>query len=316
MYFAEYEKTLASKSSSRYPFDTLPTVVMALVSPIRQRAYQPDPFAFICFFPPNLCSSSDYFDEKPFISIQSIDLGFDTDFTISDTDDESTEESRETILTLFKSIACAYPTTIAIDAGCVQITYADLDASSSALALRIAPYVVPGQPVPLLTTLSTSAIIGILAILKVGGVYVPVDCLQWPEEHIASVLETIGGSVLVYSTEFAGTAKTRSGYSTTIPVSQRGHEFWGNDDADDACSLEEDLGYDMLNDTEDLACVIFTSGTTGKPKGVMIRHEALANFVVSRRDSLNPTPGARSLLILSISFDGMFLKPLAMEDCC
>jgi non-ribosomal peptide synthetase component F len=293
---------------------------MASESPIWRRAFQPDPFAFTCFFPPNISPYQESPDEIPFFFDYGIETGSGSDFsslTAPDTDDDSSEESTRNVIGLFESIACAYPTTIAIDAECFQITYSELHASSSNLASCIAPYVVPGQPVPLLTSLSESAIIGILAILKAGGTYVPVDCSQWPEEHTTCVLNAIGGRVLVYSTEYAGFAKTRPGYPIAIPVHRRGHERNENYDSDSASSLDEDFVYDIRSRGErDLACVIFTSGTTGKPKGVMIRHEALANFVISRRTNMRPTPGARSLLVLSISFDGAFPKPLFFENNC
>ena len=55
-----------------------------------------------------------------------------------------------------------------------------------------------------------------------------------------------------------------------------------------------------------LMCIIFTSGTTDKPKGVKIPHSSVARFVSSPGFNYDVVPGDRVLLVLSVAFDGMF----------
>ena len=106
------------------------------------------------------------------------------------------------IVSAFREAVAAHPKVVAIDAGARQVSFQELDILSSRLAWHISAYSAKGRVVPLLTTLSTSAIVGILAILKAGAAYVPIDCAQWSKEHVTRVLELIGGDLLVYSDEF------------------------------------------------------------------------------------------------------------------
>lgn len=182
-----------------------------------------------------------------------------------------------------------YPNKIAVEDGKEQITYRELDHASSRFAARLVEKgVEPGQPVPVLSTLCIPLIIGILGILKTGAVYVPIDRSQWSEDHIASVLQSVNGGLLVYT----GAKRCWEGYDAVEATT-----------AKDNVSGDADMWIGNSGSTE-LACIIFTSGTTGKPKGVMIRYEALANFVLSRRSNVNLGPGDRFLLILSVAFDG------------
>lgn len=268
-------------------------------------AYPPDPYAFANFFPLNHCEPKPFSDQKSKFSSKEIELFSELDSFISVIDNEPRKNATQNVVELFRSVARAYPSTVAVDAGPFHITYAELDELSTQLASYIRLRAVPGQPIPFLTELSTSAVVGILGILKAGSIYVPIDCSQWPEEHIINVLKAIGGEVLVYSDQFGQIAKKFPQYSTAISVGEQGRISFKD------AFMEEEGCFSVVHPSlctghgeQELACLIFTSGTTGKPKGVMIRHEALINFVISRKPYLSPDKGSRSLLTLSVSFDG------------
>lgn len=204
------------------------------------------------------------------------------------------------VLSLFRQAALANPAAVAIDAGSSALTYGELDAFSSRLACHIiSAHEARGKVIPLLTSLSPSAVVGMLAILKAGAAYVPIDCARCSAEHAASILDAIGGAILVYSDECCSplTTAAHPGYTARIPISRS------------ACWPDQTIPPLPSNvssaPAQDMACVIFTSGTTGKPKGVMIGHGSLANFVASRAPYFDPAHGVRSLLALSIAFDGM-----------
>lgn len=271
-------------------------------------AYQSDPYAFTNFFPLNHCQANTFLTKSPIVSCKDVGLFSEEDTFISIIDNGSPQEATQSVVSLFESIARAYPSRVAVDAGSFQITYSELDDLSTQLASYIRLRAVPGQPVPFLTELSASAVIGILGILKAGSIYVPIDCSQWPEEHIANVLQAIGGELLVCSDQFDQIAKKNPQYSTAISVSEHGRIFLKDAFVQENLFLVVRPTLRTRHDEQELACVIFTSGTTGKPKGVMIRHEALTNFVLSRKLYLRPEKAPRSLLTLSISFDGTCLS--------
>jgi non-ribosomal peptide synthetase component F len=271
---------------------------------IRSWAYQPDPYAFANFFPLHCRESTPFLTKSPVISSKEIELSSETDSLVSLVCHSPTQQASQNVVSLFRSIARRHPSTVAVDAGHFHLTYSELDELSTQLASHIRLHTVPGQPIPFLTELSASAVIGVLGILKAGAIYVPVDCSQWPKGHTTNVLQAIGGQVLVYSDQFDQIAKTYPQYSTVISVSDDGRISFEDTFVEEKSFVTVHSSLCMPQDEQELACVIFTSGTAGKPKGVMIRHEALTNFVHSRKHYLGHGGASRSLLTLSISFDG------------
>jgi gliotoxin/aspirochlorine biosynthesis peptide synthetase len=114
----------------------------------------------------------------------------------------SVEPEPLSICDLFRSARRYFPNNVAVEDGPESITYHSLDMASSAFAARIlCKGLRYGQPVPILTTLCIPMVVGILGILKAGGVYVPIDRNQWSEHRIHGVLDEIGERLLVYTGE-------------------------------------------------------------------------------------------------------------------
>lgn len=119
----------------------------------------------------------------------------------------------------------------------------------------------------------------LLAILKVGAVYIPLDPL-YPAERCAVMMEDAAARALVTTTDLAPE------FVSLL--------------ADDTCiiDLEDDVpegGAPAANAlppraADDVAYCIFTSGSTGRPKGVPICHASLMNFLASFRDEVRARP--------------------------
>jgi len=187
------------------------------------------------------------------------------------------------------------PNKIAIRAGGVSLTYAELNARANNLAHRLRyAGAGPGSLVPVCLSRSTDLLVALLGVLKTGAAYVPLDPI-YPIQRIASILADVQPGVLV-------TEQTLSpllgGYERRCIVID---QLVDNNTSDPNYPRP----YESLNHAtaEDLAYVIFTSGSTGKPKGVEISHSALANFLESMRCEPGFICDDCLLAVTTVSFD-------------
>ncbi|MCP4157626.1 MAG: AMP-binding protein, partial [bacterium] len=197
----------------------------------------------------------------------------------------------KTIHRLFEEQEARTPDTIAVSGEgalyelplqhTMQITYRELNEKTKHLATHlINKGVEPGSIVGIKTGRTVEMIVGILAVLKAGGAYLPIDP-TYPSERIRYMLTDSNAGIMLTDTAGEGELNgvigdvekvdVRESYKTqtTEPftIKQRqttstGDE--GNIDAERGTSL---------------AYVIYTSGSTGKPKGVMIEHASFLNFI-------------------------------------
>jgi amino acid adenylation domain-containing protein len=146
--------------------------------------------------------------------------------------------------------------------GAPVLTYAQLNEKANQLAqLLRAEGVGPGHVVALMVERSFAMIIGILAIVKAGGAYLPVPP-DYPPERVEYMLKDGGVGVLLVQRKTAG----RTAFAGRIVELDDPGVYRGST-ADPP----------ILNTPRDLAYVIYTSGSTGRPKGVMIEHRSVVN---------------------------------------
>lgn len=130
-------------------------------------------------------------------------------------------------------------------------------------------------------------VIGILAVLKSGGAYLPIDS-EYPSERIKYFLEDSHTKLLLTTADLVGKVE----FEGTI-INPEDRELYRGDGS----NLEP------LNHSGSLAYVIYTSGTTGKPKGVMIDHHAVVNYVWWAAKTYVRNKKVNFPLYSSISFD-------------
>lgn len=169
-------------------------------------------------------------------------------------------EDELTIVQCFEKRAELYADNIAVVFEDTKLTYDELNRKANRLARKLRDLGIGRDDfVGMLTKRSCEMVVGILAVLKAGGAFVPIDP-ECPAERIKYILEDITPrAILVYYTEI----------ETDIPVI---------DLADESTYPEENENLELLNQTHDLAYCIYTSGTTGKPKGVLIEHTGVLNL--------------------------------------
>ena len=189
--------------------------------------------------------------------------------------------------------ASATPDAMAVQAGEARLSYAQLNARANRLAHRLLELGVgAGQRVGLAARRGPQLIVSLLAVLKSGAAYVPLDP-NYPAERLAYMLTDSRLDLLLSET----------GLLADLPLPQ------GLARESFTASGQELAGYPSTNPTNhaaaaDLAYVIYTSGSTGLPKGVAIDHAALGQFCDSAEAYSRLSAADRVLQFATFSFDG------------
>ncbi|KAJ4315639.1 hypothetical protein N0V94_005836 [Neodidymelliopsis sp. IMI 364377] len=175
------------------------------------------------------------------------------------------------------------------------INYRELGRLSSLLALYLQGLGVrPGSMIPLCFQKSSIAVMTTLAVLKAGGGFVPFDCSH-PLDRLMDQYAQIEAPFIL------GMGITGSLWNDAdvrfIDVEKVLNEL----DRDNSCMSTASTS--LRASPNDIAYVIFTSGTTGKPKGVVMEHGAYCSAVVARASHLGCNNESRVLQFASYSFD-------------
>jgi non-ribosomal peptide synthetase component F len=185
--------------------------------------------------------------------------------------------------------AAIRPEAVAVEFGERRLSYAELQARSARLARRLAARGVGrGSTVALAVPPSPEAVTAVLAVLRAGAAWLPLD-LDYPRERIEFMLRDSGTTLIL--ADAAGQAALPSLELPIVAVTD------GDED-------EDAQGYESSAvGPEDLAYVIYTSGSTGRPKGVMLTHGGLANLADAQAEVFEVRAEDRVLQFASWSFD-------------
>ncbi|MVO98166.1 non-ribosomal peptide synthetase [Paenibacillus lutrae] len=194
------------------------------------------------------------------------------------------------------------PDQTALIAGEERLSYSELNERANRLARTLRHHGVgPDRTVGLLTDRSAELLVGLLAVLKAGGAYVPIDP-AYPRERIRYMLADSGTSVLLTQrslSELLEKTDGSSGYGGTILYTDEAGIY-----AKDGSNLPPSAT------AGDSAYVIYTSGSTGQPKGVIIEHRNVINFIHSMEERLRMSEIRTMLALTSVSFDIFVLETL------
>lgn len=191
----------------------------------------------------------------------------------------------------FSECAARWPDRIAVAATDATLTYAELDTQTSALARKLrARGVGPEAVVGVCVERSSALVVALLAILKAGAAYLPLDP-DYPPARLALMLEDSGAALVISDPS----ARTR------VPPSAPEVLVSDGSDVTTPPPDHADVGDPVELDT--LAYVIYTSGSTGRPKGVEILHRSVANLFAGMDQHLRLSGDDRWLAVTSPSFD-------------
>ena len=196
---------------------------------------------------------------------------------------------------LFEEQVARTPLATALVCNETELTYAALNARADRLAAQLREHKVgPDVLVGVCIERSLEMMIALLGIHKAGGAYVPLDP-TYPKERIAFMLQDSQAEVLV--TQLSLLPKLPSHQAAVICVDQDVAAGVTRPGGDTPSLLTS-----AATKPDNLAYVLYTSGTTGNPKGVMVTHRNVVNLFAGMDQVLGTGPGVW-LAVTSISFD-------------
>lgn len=191
---------------------------------------------------------------------------------------------------LVEAQAEEHPDAVALSYDNSAVTYFELDRQANQLAHFLRNIgVLSGTVIGVCLPRGVESIVSILAILKVGGVYLPIDP-QYPEDRIFYMLQDAAPLIVL----------TKERESHCIP---EGIHAIRLDSVQEEISLQSEISPAVEVRPGHLAYIIYTSGSTGKPKGVMVEHHSLVNLILAQIPLFELGPTSRVLQMISFSFD-------------
>jgi amino acid adenylation domain-containing protein len=196
---------------------------------------------------------------------------------------------------LFEAQAAEIPDGIALLFQDEEISYQALNNRANQLAhYLIKAGVRPGDPVTVFIERSVEMFVGILGVLKAGGVYVPMDT-NYPTERVRLMLQDSLSRTILSQHHLM--ARLPEGHANVICIDQDWPRIAGEVMTDPAVQRRGG----------DIAYVMFTSGSTGQPKGIQVRHRSIVRLVKGANYAAL-TPDQTFLQLAPVSFDASTLE--------
>ncbi|MDC8004719.1 amino acid adenylation domain-containing protein [Aureisphaera galaxeae] len=205
---------------------------------------------------------------------------------------EKTFEAYASVLEMFQKQVSEQPEATAILIGNEEISYSELDQRSNQLAQElISSYgVSKGDAVCILLGRSEWFIVSVLAIIKSGGYYVPIDT-EYPKDRIQYIAQDCGAKLIITNEAL----KSELGLEEATTLIASDTEIYAN-------QFAESPGVEV--NSEDTIYCIYTSGSTGNPKGCLINNSNLLNYIQWANNYYFKDPNMGNWgLITSLSFD-------------
>lgn len=184
-----------------------------------------------------------------------------------------------------------WPDAVAVESTGRSITYRDIDLLTTYVARAIADRTRPGDAVAVLSDRSFDWVVSVLAIVKAGATYVPLDT-KLPIERMQMIVDSTQAKVCVFPNQLC--------YNSFLDLCNEKfllHEFLSKPVKAQPPRLRTTIN------GEDIAYIIFTSGSTGTPKGVRIPHKAVVSYLSYKPARMDARPGRRHAQMFSPGFD-------------
>jgi amino acid adenylation domain-containing protein len=206
-----------------------------------------------------------------------------------DWNDTKVENDDRPFFKIFEESVLKYPDNLAVEDDKVKLTYKQLDLEANCWANKlISMGVKPGDNVGISTDRNAHMIVGLLAILKTGAGYIPLEP-SFPQDRLDYMIESSGLSSMLVQDHLAGR------FSSDL-------KKLSIDDLKNSKDLDPSV-IDVQVSLEDTCYIIYTSGSTGLPKGVELLHGSVTNFLQSVSKVPGMNEGDSMLAVTTLSFD-------------
>ncbi|QJC89940.1 nonribosomal peptide synthetase DhbF [Bacillus inaquosorum] len=213
---------------------------------------------------------------------------------ISEWNETAKPENLLSLQDMFEKQAVLTPERIALICDDVQVNYQELNEEANRLAhLLIEKGLGPEQFVALALPRSPEMVASMLAVLKTGAAYLPLDP-EFPADRISYMLEDANPSCIITTEEIAARLPDDLAVPQLVldqAVTQEVVKRYSPDNPNVSVSLAHP------------AYIIYTSGSTGRPKGVVVTLKSLSNFLLSMQEVFSLGEEDRLLAVTTVSFD-------------
>ena len=198
--------------------------------------------------------------------------------------------SEKALHQLIAETSVQYPQNVALTFGAEKLTYTELNRRANQLAsLLLTKNITKGDKVAVAVDRSAAMLIALLAVMKAGGVYVPLDP-QFPLNRVNYMLEDSEAVLLITSKAHQGKFKSNA------------KELILEEEQDNLAQMP-DIEPEVKVNGNDLVYILYTSGSTGMPKGVQVSHKNIVNFLYSMQAAPGIAVTDKLLAVTTISFD-------------
>ncbi|MEO0509782.1 MAG: amino acid adenylation domain-containing protein [Verrucomicrobiota bacterium] len=192
---------------------------------------------------------------------------------------------------LFEQQVVEHPNSPAYSNGIKTLSYAKLDQAANELAQNLSQRgFQTGDVIAIGNQSSDAALCSIIAVLKIGATYLPLDPSQYPADLLQYMVQTAGALAVLVDSEAPKSLTSLEITAVRFTV-------------DDLLSRPKATDTPVAVRLEDTAYIIFTSGSTGRPKAVPISHRSVANYILSMMPDLSIEERARFALVSTLAAD-------------
>lgn len=193
-----------------------------------------------------------------------------------------------TVIELFENKVLEFPDKVALISNGKKLTYKELNERANMLARKMISAGIQSKDIiGIMLNRSPEMIIGLIAILKCGATYLPIDP-EYPQDRITYMLENSETKLVLVNSQ---TEKHILEKCNTINIDSEDKETYSKENIN------------LKLDANTLAYLIYTSGSTGKPKGVMVTNRNLNNFVKGMKEIIEFVPNKNMVSVTTVCFD-------------